>query len=123
MNKEFYSIVSPCSDMLINNNNYGNYNNDVSNDDKMKNNKKRKINTIFMLFVTFFAMYLAYDCNKCESMGMRIFYTLVAGIFSGLYLLYYLIVRVFLGNKCKKGFGDAVYSLTSNDSYELFKRR
>ena len=122
MNKEFYSIVSPCSEMLINSNNYSNYNNE-NNDDMMKNKKKRKINMVFMLFVTLFAMYLAYDCNKCESMGMRIFYTVVAGLFSGLYLLYYLIVRVFLGNKCKKGLGDITYSLTSNNSHELFKRR
>ena len=121
MNKEFYSVISPCTNML---NNF-NYNRDENNDENMlrDSKKKKKINMIFSLFITFFAMYLAYDCNQCESMGMRILYTVVAGLFSGLYILYYLVVRVFLGNKCKKGVKDLVYSMTSNDSYELFKRR
>ena len=82
MNKEFYSVVSPCSNMLDNSTSYSNYNNNNDdNNDNMNNKKKRKINMIFSLFITFFAMYLAYDCNKCESMGMRIFYTKLLFIF------------------------------------------
>ena len=98
MNKELYSIVSPCSNM------FSNYNTEVNYDDeKLKNMKqKKRINMLISLFVTFIAMYLAYDCNKGESLGMQVLYILIAGLFSGLYLLYYLVVKVFLGNKCHK---------------------
>ncbi len=75
---------------------------------------------IFGLFITFFAMYLAYDCNKCEPLGMQIFYMIVAGLFSGIYLLYYLVFRVFMGNKCSKKLKDIEYSETS---HKLFERR
>jgi hypothetical protein len=116
MNKEFYSIVSPCSNML-------NYNsNCVDEDDKMLKNSgnKKKINMIFSLFITLFAMYLAYDCNKHSSMGMRLLYTVIAGLFSGIYLLYYLVVRVFLRNKYNN---DMDCSSTSNNHGELFKKK
>ena len=117
MNKELYYIVSPCSNMF---NNCVNYNNDNNNDDDKTNNMKhkKKINMIIGLFITFIAMYLAYDCNKNESLGMQIFYILIAGLFSGLYLLYYLVVRVFLGNKCNKKL-NMTYSTTS----PLFNKR
>jgi len=100
MNKEFYSIVSPCSNM------FNTCNNEVMNDDNDDNTKnmkhKKRINMIIGLFITFIAMYLAYDCNRGESLGMQILYILIAGLFSGLYLLYYLVVKVFLGKKCHK---------------------
>ncbi len=117
MNKEFYSIVSPCSDIL--NRNY------INCEDVDDNNykKKKKINMLFGLFITIFAMYLAYDCNKYESVGMRLLYTIIAGLFSGLYLLYYLVVRVFLGNKCYKKLDKISYSSTSNNSYGLFEKK
>jgi hypothetical protein len=100
MNKELYSIVSPCTSMFSNCNNELLYDND--NDDKKKMYHKKKINMIIGLFITFIAIYLAYDCNRGESLGMQIFYMIIAGLFSGLYLLYYLVVKVFLGKKCHK---------------------
>ena len=47
------------------------------------------------------AAYLAWFCNDGETMPMRILYTVLAGLFSGLYLIYYLIYRVAMGNSCK----------------------
>jgi len=123
MNKELYSIVSPCSNMLYNKYDYSNVDNDNDNDNNnyKKVNHKRKINMIFGLFITLFAMYLAYDCNRCESPMMRLFYVIVAGLFSGLYLLYYLVVRVFLGNKCGRKI-NMKYSVTSPE-YNLFVKK
>jgi len=117
MNRELYSIVSPCSNMFNNN-----CNDDDVDEKSKKINHKKKISIIIGLFITFFAMYLAYDCNKdCESPAMVIFYMIIAGLFSGLYLLYYLVVRVFIGKKCNKKL-KFNYSVTSPE-YNLFTRK
>jgi hypothetical protein len=46
------------------------------------------------------AGYLAWTCNGSESIFMRLLYTALAGLFSGLYLIYYLIYRIAMGNSC-----------------------
>ena len=49
------------------------------------------------------AGYLAWTCNLGETPLMRIVYTLLAIIFSGLYLVYYVVYRILLGNPCRIG--------------------
>jgi hypothetical protein len=39
------------------------------------------------------AAVIAWQCNKGESMGMRVFYTFVAYIFGFLYLIYYFLMK------------------------------
>jgi Na+/H+ antiporter NhaC len=120
MNRELYSIVSPCGNMML----YNNTSDDESDDYKMKNHYKKKINMILSLLITTIAVYLAWKCNKHESMGLRVLYSLFAGLFSGIYLLYYLVVRVFLNNKCGTKFKlQNYYSATSPEFENLFKRR
>ena len=52
------------------------------------------------LIIFIAAIYLAWSCNVGESMIMRIVYTVLAAIFSVIYLIYYFIYRVLMGNKC-----------------------
>jgi cytochrome b subunit of formate dehydrogenase len=49
------------------------------------------------------AGYLAWNCNAGESTAMRILYTVLALIFSGFYLIYYLIYHVLMGRACVGG--------------------
>lgn len=49
------------------------------------------------------AGYLAWTCNMGETPLMRIVYTLLAVIFSGLYLVYYFVYRILMGNPCIVG--------------------
>lgn len=52
------------------------------------------------LIIFIAAIYLAWGCNAGESTIMRIVYTILASIFSVIYLIYYFIYRVLMGNKC-----------------------
>ena len=52
------------------------------------------------LICFFIAGYLSWQCNKNETTGTRIIYTILSCIFSGLYLIYYFIYRFLFGNKC-----------------------
>ena len=47
------------------------------------------------------AGYLAWTCNEGQGEVLRIVYTVLAVIFSGIYLLFYLIYHVILNNRCK----------------------
>ena len=55
---------------------------------------------ILGIALIFLAVYLSWNCTYKESLGVRILYALVAGIFDYIYLIYYFIYRVLLGNKC-----------------------
>jgi len=46
------------------------------------------------------AGFLAWNCSKHEKTILQILYTILAVIFSGIYLLFYLIYRVLLNNPC-----------------------
>jgi len=52
------------------------------------------------LLLSFYAAYLAYDCSRFETPAMRLFYTVVAFLFGGLYLIYYFVYRYLMGNRC-----------------------
>ena len=58
---------------------------------------------IISLIIALIAAYLAYECNAGENNATRWFVTVVAFLFSGLYLIYYLIRYIILGNECKDG--------------------
>ena len=77
------------------------------------NNNKEHFNTdnmndpvvnMIILAIGICAAYLAYECNANESMGMRILITVVAFLFSNIYIIYYFIRYVLLGDK-KCSFG------------------
>ena len=55
-----------------------------------------KITTIFI------AVHLAWECSKKNMILLRIFNTLIALIFSDLYIIYYFIHRKMYGIKCYK---------------------
>jgi len=46
------------------------------------------------------AGYLAWECNKNEGFCMQFFSTLIAMLFSSIYLIYYFVYRVLLNNSC-----------------------
>ena len=54
---------------------------------------------ISLLFIIF-ALYLAWKCNKKETCINRMLISFLAFTFSGFYLLYYFIYRIFMGKKC-----------------------
>lgn len=51
-----------------------------------------------LLFII--AASLAWNCNKNETMILRIIISWLAGTFSEFYIVYYAVYRVYLGNKC-----------------------
>ncbi len=52
------------------------------------------------LFFAFGAAYLAYECNAKETPFVRLLITVLAFLFSGLYLIYYLTRYVIMKGKC-----------------------
>lgn len=55
---------------------------------------------IISFLIAFGAAYLAYQCNAKESTGMRLFITVIAFLFGTIYLIYYFIRYVLMGQKC-----------------------
>ena len=43
---------------------------------------------------------LAWTCAQNLGFGIRLFNTFIASVFSELYIIYYAVYRVFMGNKC-----------------------
>lgn len=56
---------------------------------------------IIALLISVAAAYFAFQCNSHEKSATRFVYTLIAFFFPGLYLIYYFIRHVILGDKCK----------------------
>lgn len=52
------------------------------------------------MILVILAGYLAWNCSALETPAMRVFYTVLACLFSGFYLLYYLVYRVLMKNPC-----------------------
>ena len=59
------------------------------------------ITFLLQLFIIIIATYLAWDCNKNQTRPMRIFITILAVLFSGIYILFYLLYRIILKVECK----------------------
>ncbi len=70
------------------------------------NNRKKIILGILNVILAIIAGYLAWNCNANEKSWIRILNTIIAAVFSGLYMLYYLVYRVILGVSCN-GAGKA----------------
>lgn len=58
------------------------------------------MSTIIGLLVSLFAAYLAWNCSAFETTAMRTFYTIIAFLFGGFYLIYYFVYRYLMGNPC-----------------------
>lgn len=48
------------------------------------------------------AGYLCWECNINESRVLRVIYTVLAVAFNWIYLLYYFIIHIVMGNPCSK---------------------
>ena len=59
------------------------------------------VGLIISLCISLATSYLAYECNRGSNPGIRWLVTVVAFLFSGLYLIYYLFVHVVFGDQCK----------------------
>ena len=57
--------------------------------------------TVFQLFLIGVAGYLAWDCNKGQTPLMRVVFTVLAVVFSGIYILFYVIYHNILNVECK----------------------
>ena len=56
---------------------------------------------MFQIFIIVVAGYLAWDCNKNQPPALRFLITTIAIIFSGVYILFYVIYRNILNVECK----------------------
>ena len=56
---------------------------------------------VIALLISVAAAYFAFECNSHQKPATRFVYTLIAFFFPGLYLIYYFIRHVILGDKCK----------------------
>ena len=68
-----------------------------------KNDKNKKYLyglVVLKLMFILIAMYLAWDCNLNTHILLRLLYTITAGLFSGIYIIFYSIYRVLLNNSC-----------------------
>lgn len=64
--------------------------------------QRLKIISIFFirLILMIIAGYLSLNCNQNINIILRILFMIVSVMFSELYILYYTIYRIILGNKC-----------------------
>ena len=61
------------------------------------------VNTVLMiiaLLISIATAYLAYVCNKKSNIIVRLIVTILGFLFSGMYLIYYLLVHVLFGDQC-----------------------
>jgi hypothetical protein len=58
------------------------------------------IGTILSFVISIATAYLAYQCNKTNGIIIRILVTILAFLFSGVYLIYYLFAHVLFGKGC-----------------------
>jgi len=65
------------------------------------NYKKINIIRYVLYFFTFIiAILVAWDCNKQVTGLMKFINIIIAGMFSSIYLVFYMVYRLWLGNKC-----------------------
>jgi hypothetical protein len=62
---------------------------------------KNIIKGVLELCLMIIAGYLAWDCNKSQGKVLRIVYTILSVIFSGIYIVFYLIYHKLIGVACK----------------------
>lgn len=72
-----------------------------------KSSKKNGFHWLKVFFVSILKLILvlivgklAWECNKSQTLLLRVFYTSFAVMFSELYIIYYAVYRTYLGNTC-----------------------
>lgn len=85
--------------------NFNNQSNENFNDQQniqLKNmfNNLSPVNIIVALVISLAAAYFAYECNSHETKATQFIYTVIAFFFPGLYLIYYFIRHIIIGDKC-----------------------
>ena len=69
-------------------------------DDTNNNMKIDIVRHILSFIILVIALIVSWDCNT-EVVGvLKYLYLLIAGMFNSLYLVFYFIYRIILGNKC-----------------------
>ena len=63
---------------------------------------KVKLYTAIILrcVLSIIALYLSWDCGRDSSVIMRALVSLISTLFPEIYISYYAVYRVFMGNKC-----------------------
>ena len=84
----------------LNNTNTESFNEQDNNQLKNMVNNLSPVNVIVALVISLAAAYFAYDCNSHETKATQFIYTVIAFFFPGLYLIYYFIRHVIVGDKC-----------------------
>ena len=73
--------------------------------EKRRQNTKAIILGILNVILASIAGYLCWNCNAGEKPALRVIYTILAAIFSGLYILFYFVYHVLLRVPCSGGGG------------------
>lgn len=84
----------------LNNSNTENFNEHDTNQLKKMFNNLSPVNIVVALVISLAAAYFAYECNSHETKATQFIYTIIAFFFPGLYLIYYFIRHVIIGDKC-----------------------
>lgn len=68
--------------------------------DKTKTNHKRLLLGLLNVVLAGIAGYLAWNCNSEQHVALKILYTIIAAVFSGLYVLYYFVYHILIRSSC-----------------------
>ena len=71
-----------------------------------KTNKNSLILAILNIALAIIAGYLCWNCNANHGTPLRLLYTVIAAVFSGLYIIYYFAFHVLLRIPCGGGLGS-----------------
>lgn len=63
-------------------------------------NQKMIALMILKVIIGCIAVYLTLNCNKDSNIFVKYFYSLIAFVFAEIYILYYALYRVIMGNQC-----------------------
>jgi uncharacterized membrane protein YgcG len=86
-------------------------------EDKTNQNTKAIVLAIFNVILACIAGYLCWNCNGGEKPALRVIYTILATVFSGLYILFYFVYHVLIRVPCKRGSGSSSGHSSSSSSY------
>lgn len=84
----------------LNNSNTESFNEHDTNQLKNMFSNLSPVNIVVALVISLAAAYFAYECNSHETKATQFIYTVIAFFFPGLYLIYYFIRHVIIGDKC-----------------------
>jgi len=68
--------------------------------EKQKKSSSKMIYVVIHLIIGVVAVYLSWNCNHTETTLMKVLYAFFAYIFSGFYIIYYLIYHVAMKKQC-----------------------